>query len=31
MAFRKEANRDHLAEIKSIGAVVEQKIIVKRN
>jgi len=31
MAFRKEANRDHLAEIKSIGAVVEQKIIVRRN
>jgi beta-galactosidase len=30
MAFRKEANRDHLAEIKSITAVVEQKVIVRR-
>jgi hypothetical protein len=29
MAFRKEANRDHLAEIKSITAVVEQKVIVR--
>jgi hypothetical protein len=30
MAFRKETNRDHLAEIKSITAVVEQKVIVRK-
>jgi hypothetical protein len=29
MAFRKETTHDHLAEIKSISAVVEQKIIVR--
>ena len=30
MAFRKETARDHLAEIKSISAVVEQRIILKK-